>query len=79
MRRTFFPFLLNRLKMEWPQSLGALRQIYDEYGNYGLNHSCKALGIPRGQAKRLLGIYKDAGAITEIANRECGLTNTRWR
>jgi len=55
-----------------------LRLILREHGRKGFSIACKVAGISRGAGKRLIGVYKDDGAISQVAAKACGLKTCRW-
>lgn len=55
-----------------------LEEILKEHGKQGFSLACKAAGISRGTGKRMLGIYNDAGAISQIASKACGCRTTKY-
>lgn len=54
-----------------------LRVILNEHGPKGFSLACKSAGISRGAGKRMLGIYNDAGSISQIARNACGCAITK--
>lgn len=55
------------------RDLELLRQILEEHGMRGLALGCRAAGLRRGEAKRLLGLGDPVGEIHALDVRACGV------
>lgn len=59
------------------KSADILQVILKEHGPKGFSIACRRVGISRGTGKRMLGIYNDDGAISQISRRACGCKTSK--